>query len=139
MYIVNPFRRKFSADQLTSTHPPISERVRILRAMAGNAAFVEYDRAFQKVKGKSVLPPSALTGGPLVGLRAPAPPEAAAASHVERVRETTDILWRLNDYLTITCACGTKLKLPPAYDDPRIKCPHCGRVNSVTRKHTPAG
>jgi len=34
MYIVNPFRQKgMKASDLSSTHPPISERVRILRAM----------------------------------------------------------------------------------------------------------
>jgi heat shock protein HtpX len=36
MYIMNPFRKeKRPASNLTSTHPPISERIRILRSMAG--------------------------------------------------------------------------------------------------------
>ena len=36
MYIINPFRKKgMQASDLTSTHPPLSNRIRILRAMAG--------------------------------------------------------------------------------------------------------
>jgi len=40
-------------------------------------------------------------------------------------------LWNAHKYKTITCACGTRLRLPPSYKLPEIKCPHCGRVNPV--------
>ncbi len=51
MYIINPFRKRgMAASDLTSTHPPISERIRILRAMAG-ASYLEYDQAYQQVRG----------------------------------------------------------------------------------------
>ena len=61
MFIVNPLRRRGqAAADLTSTHPPISERVRILRAMGG-AAYADYDAAWRRVTGrKRGLPPSAL-------------------------------------------------------------------------------
>jgi len=49
MYIVNPFRKKgLKFADLSSTHPPISERVRILRTMAG-ASFSNYDQAYRQV------------------------------------------------------------------------------------------
>ena len=48
MYIVNPFRKKgMKASDLSSTHPPISERIRILRAMPG-ASLVDYDQAYRQ-------------------------------------------------------------------------------------------
>jgi len=50
---------------------------------------------------------------------------------VERTREVSDVLWHLNNYKIITCACGTKLKIPPKLKSANIKCPHCGRVNRV--------
>ncbi|MDD4954321.1 MAG: M48 family metallopeptidase, partial [Candidatus Omnitrophica bacterium] len=59
MYISNPFRKKGRpVAELTSTHPPISERVRILRSMAGGASFVDYDIAYKKIHqgGGSVIP-----------------------------------------------------------------------------------
>lgn len=64
MFIVNPFRSKGrAAADLSSTHPPISERIRILRSMAG-ASFSDYEQAYEKVRGsrKVVLPGSALAG-----------------------------------------------------------------------------
>jgi heat shock protein HtpX len=67
MYTINPFhRRGMAANDLTSTHPPVSERVRILRSMAGNS-LADYERAYQQVHGKGgIIPKSALgnqTGG----------------------------------------------------------------------------
>jgi heat shock protein HtpX len=63
MYIVNPMaaaQEKRNAASLTATHPPIAERVRILRAMQG-ASFQDYDRVYAEVTGKDgVLPRSAL-------------------------------------------------------------------------------
>jgi len=60
-------------------------------------------------------------------------PEAARREaelgKLERTREVSDLMWHLNNYKTITCACGTKLKIPPKLKSTNVKCPHCGRVN----------
>ncbi|MCL0093805.1 M48 family metallopeptidase [Dehalococcoidia bacterium] len=130
MYITNPFRKKGrAASDLSSTHPPISERIRILRSMGGGASFADYDDAYAKVHrgGGSVMPASALAGASAVGLR-PAEPEPGK---MERVRETSDLMWRMNNYKTINCDCGTKLKVPPKFQKANVKCPHCGRINPL--------
>ena len=64
MYIINPFKKKgMSLSDLTSTHPPTAERIRILRSMAGGS-YADYEKAYEQSKGKaSLIPPSALTGG----------------------------------------------------------------------------
>ncbi len=137
MYIVNPFRKKGrAATDLSSTHPPISERIRILRSMAGGASLADYDSAFRQIHkgGKGVFSPAATSSAGTVGLR-PAEPEAARGEpelgRVERTREVSDLMWRMNDYKTITCDCGTKLRIPPKLKSASVKCPHCGRVNQV--------
>jgi heat shock protein HtpX len=137
MYIINPFRKKGrAASDLSSTHPPISERIHILRSMAGGASLADYDNAFRQVHkgGRGVIPLSAIAGAGAVGLR-PAVPEAAQREaklgKVERTREVSDLMWRLNNYKVITCACGTKLQVPPKLKSANVKCPHCGRVNLV--------
>jgi len=137
MYIINPFRKKGrAASDLSSTHPPISERIRILRSMAGGASLADYDNAFRQIHkgGRGVIPPSVIAGAGAVSLR-PAVPEAARREaelgKVERTREVSDLMWQLNNYKSITCACGTKLKIPPKLKSTNIKCPHCGRVNRV--------
>jgi heat shock protein HtpX len=138
MYTVNPFRQEGrAAADLTSTHPPISERVRILRSMAG-ASPADYEAAYEKVKGKSgVIPASALTataGG--VALRASAPVagpvEEESVANTRRVRDTSDLMWRLGNYKTIICEqCGTKMRIPPSFGSSQVKCPHCGKINQI--------
>ncbi|MFC1968614.1 M48 family metallopeptidase [Chloroflexota bacterium] len=137
MYIINPFRKKGrAASDLSSTHPPISERIRILRSMAGGASLADYDNAFRQIHkgGRGVIPPSAIAGAGAVGLRLAVPEAArreAELGKVERTREVSDLIWHLNNYKTITCACGTKLKIPPKLKSANVKCPHCGRANRV--------
>ncbi len=134
MYILNPFRKKgMAAANLTSTHPPISERIRILRSMAGGASFTEYESAYNKVHkgGGSIMPAATLAAVGAVPLRAAEVEAAPAEDKEKRVRQTSDLMWRLGNYKTIACKCGTKLRLPPKYKESTIKCPHCGRINPV--------
>ena len=134
MYIINPFRKKgMAASNLTSTHPPISERVRILRSVAG-ASFVDYDKAYQEVHRakKGVIPASAVATAGVVSLRAAVPKaREEEPDEAHRTRETSDLMWRLSNYRTITCDCGTKLRVPPKFKRSEIKCPHCGRTNPI--------
>jgi heat shock protein HtpX len=132
MYIINPFRKKgMKASNLTSTHPPISKRIHILRAMAG-ASFSDYDQAYRQVHGgKGVIPAASLTAEtvPIATMRLEG--EAGEPNEIQRARETSDVMWRLSNYNTITCDCGAKLRVPPKFKEARIKCPHCGRTHQV--------
>jgi heat shock protein HtpX len=130
MYTVNPFRKQGrAAENLTSTHPPISERIRILRSMAG-ASYADYATAYRKVRDTSqiLIPAAAVATVGAVPTRAAKPEEL---DHIQRARETTGALWNLNKYKIINCACGTRLRLPPNFRLPEIRCPHCGRINPV--------
>jgi len=133
MYIVNPFRKQgMAATDLTSTHPPISERIRILRSMAG-ASFADYTTAYRKVRDTNevLIPAAELTAAGTVALRAPQKEATEKPGEVQRARETSNLMWNLNKYNTITCDCGTKLRLPPRFRLPEVRCPHCGRINPV--------
>jgi heat shock protein HtpX len=137
MYIINPFRKKgMAAADLTSTHPPISERIRILRAMSG-ASFADYNSAYAEVRGSRSGVMSATTVGTVVGavsLRQARPEKIERKpelEEVQRARETSNVMWNLHDYKTIACDCGTTLRIPPRFKSPTVKCPHCGRVHSV--------
>jgi heat shock protein HtpX len=133
MFIINPFRKKgMAASNLTSTHPPISDRIRILRSMAG-ASFSDYEKAYEKLNYSSrqgILPGSALAQKQAVEIRAPRPePVEPFQAGIERRRETSEALWQMNDYKTITCECGTRLRIPPRFQNASVRCPHCGRFN----------
>lgn len=139
-YIINPFRQKGrAAADLTSTHPPISERIRILRSMAGGASLADYDSAYRNVHkgGKPVFSVATLATSGAVGIRAAVPetaPVEPEPSKVERTREVSDLMWRMNRYDTINCECGTKLKIPPDFKRSNVRCPHCGRINNVRQR-----
>lgn len=132
MYIINPFRKKgLRASELTSTHPPVSERIRILRAMAG-ASFNNYDQAYRQVHGgRGVMPVASLVAETVPIATVKLEGEAGELNEIQRARETSDVMWRLSDYKTITCDCGAKLRVPPNFKEPQIKCPHCGTTHRI--------
>ncbi|MBI4187771.1 MAG: M48 family metalloprotease [Chloroflexi bacterium] len=134
MYISNPFYKKgLSANDLFATHPPLADRIGILRAMGG-ASYADYEKSYQKVKASSVIPASALAGAAAVEVRTASPGAEAGEvqEQIERTRETSDLMWRLSNYRSLTCEnCGVRLRLPPNYDEPSIQCPRCGHINQV--------
>jgi heat shock protein HtpX len=139
MYFVNPFRNKnMGVTDWTSTHPPIQERIRILRAMGGGAAFANYDQAYRTVKNTNsgIISDKTAAAVGAVGLRAATaegPVETAAPvdDKMTRTREVNDMMYRMNDYKTIQCECGAKLKVPPSMQGTIIKCPRCGRPHQA--------
>jgi len=134
MYITNPFRKKgTAATDLSSTHPPLSERIRILRSMGG-ASLNDYNSAYNAIhkSGGSVIPASALAITSGMGTRGAASEGTEEdPGKLQRTREISDLRWRKNNYRTINCECGTKLKVPPNIKKSTIKCPHCGRTHSI--------
>jgi heat shock protein HtpX len=140
MYIINPLARdgKMAANG-TSTHPPIDERVRILRSMGG-VGFADYEESYRKLKGgKGVIPSSAMDGiGAMPGSAARAATATAAAGAPEvnkrkQARETDDFFYDKNGYDRIECPCGTILKVPPSFKSGQVKCPRCRRKHDVKR------
>jgi len=133
MYIVNPFRKKgLKASDLSSTHPPLSERIRILRAMGG-ASFGEYDSAYRQVHqgGEGVIPAGAMAAAAVPLTTRKLEGEAAEPDEVQRARETSDAMWKVSNYRTISCDCGTKVRVPPNFREPQIQCPHCGKPHQL--------
>ncbi len=128
LYIVNPLKvtERGLADFL-STHPPVGERIRILRSLGGRLSLEGYDDAFRRVSGRpvGVVPAAVRQALPAVEARVAATPDARG--QLERVRETTDALWRAQGYRFVPCPCGATLKLPPERPAGEITCPHCGR------------
>ncbi len=124
MYISNPLMKASGASGLMSTHPPIQDRIRILKAMAGGVSFHEYENAFRNVTGKGgVLPPSALGAAEQLAMRAPS--DEGPDMPRERLHQAGDALRRANAFRFLTCQCGLRLKVPPDYTGNAIECPRC--------------
>jgi len=134
MYIVNPLKpqgQKLS--DLTSTHPPISERIRILRIISGGANYVDYETAFDKIKrGKEhLIPASGLNDQTKIGLKDVAVTSAVLGLDKQTKRDTGDIMMKVNNYSFINCECGLKIKIPPDFNKKEFSCPRCGRKHSL--------
>jgi heat shock protein HtpX len=135
MYIINPFKKKVAREAADpfSTHPPISERIRILREMGG-VSYGEYESAYRQVHqgGGGVIPKSALAlSGASIKPVTPPADIRKDPDRLERTRETQDLMWKISNYKTIDCECGTKIRVPPGYHDSEVRCPHCGRVHKI--------
>ena len=91
------------------------------------------EQVYQQVHGagKGVIPATALALSHPAGLRAAEAEAAPEEDKTEKVRSTSDLMWRLGNYKTITCDCGTKLRVPPRFKGTTVRCPHCGRANPV--------
>ncbi len=136
MYIANPFKKKGQRklSNLTSTHPPISERIKILRNLSQGASFKEYSDAFTNVtKSKTVVPVAALAEKEDVALRQASPETTAKERAENQMRQVGDIMRRVNQFIFLTCACGLKLKIPPNFKGSNVKCPRCNKIHELPR------
>jgi heat shock protein HtpX len=137
MYIINPLHKEGrEATDLTSTHPPISERVRILRTMAGGADWSAYEKAYESVKkGKSLFSNAQAATVGTMGIRAASTPSTEdmepEADKAARSREASDLMLKMNRYRTVDCECGARWKIPPGFNGDKIQCTRCGRILKI--------
>ncbi len=132
MYIALPFSKKRKSAGLYSTHPPIEDRIRILRAMHG-AGYLNYQEAYNEVKGKksSIIPGSGLKEGADPGIRSAF--ESPAVDLKNLKRNTGDLMMAVNNYSFIDCSCGLRIKVPPEYSSNVVRCPRCGKNHPADR------
>lgn len=137
LYIANPLKTgAHGLSDLSSTHPPISARIKVLRAMGGDTSYAGYDAAFKQVSGQAVgiVPFSATRDVTPEPPRAPSPSGDAESTSATRRRETTNALWSAQGYRFISCPCGTMLKVPPRFPKNMVTCPNCGRDHALSNE-----
>ncbi|MCK5844046.1 MAG: M48 family metalloprotease, partial [Victivallales bacterium] len=136
MYIVKPIM-KASDDGVSgggawfSTHPLMKERVDILRSMGNGAGLMNYDKAYQSIKGSGLIGAASLRSAEELKMRGMAPAEKSVDIK-KQTREATDILHKLNNFLFVSCSCGVRLKIPPNFKKDSFKCPRCGKIHSLS-------
>jgi heat shock protein HtpX len=135
MYIINPLKKKgMQLSNVTSTHPPITERINILRSMTQGANYTNYQNAFNSVMGKTsgLIPQSGLTDSAKISLRDSELSQTSFETDKQIKREVGDLMMKLNDFFFINCTCGIKLKVPPDFKSDSISCPKCGRIHTIS-------
>ncbi len=126
MYIVHPLKEgeKRSITSAFTTHPPLADRVRVLRTMAGGSGLDAYETAFRQVKKKGVIGARTLGDAQSFGIRKAV--EKDASTTTQRRRQASDAFLTASGYQKVDCGeCGATLKIPPQMVS-RIKtCPRC--------------
>ena len=134
MYIVNPFKKKgqMKLSDLTSTHPPISERVRILRNLTHGASFKDYSEAYSNVTHSKAafIPASAMTKEQ-VALRDAQEKAVKQERKENQARQIGDIMRKVNQFAFIPCACGLTMKIPPNFKGKNVTCPRCHKNHDI--------
>lgn len=135
LYIANPLKPKgMKLSNLTSTHPPMYERIQILRNISHGANFIDYQNAFTSIKGKqNIIPTSGIREKRKINIRTVTAVSIStqAKSAKKSTRDLGDLMRAVNKYMFLSCACGLKMKLPPNFKKDKINCPRCGRKNHV--------
>lgn len=139
MFFVNPVKRngiEFSG--FTATHPPIEERIKILRGISQGVNFKYFQQAYNEIKStrknaKKLIPESYLGETHIIPLRAAAVSAVPVIDRKIKKRETNDIIMRANGYSFIECSCGLKIKVPEGFgfNKPKITCPKCGTIHDI--------
>ena len=128
MYIVNPLKGS-AVHGLFSTHPPTGERVRILRAMGGNAGYRAYESACAKIGRKRLIGKDSLAASEDIRAREASP--ESEEDKLGKARDAVDILHRMEGMVFVTCACGLKIKIPPGFKGEAAHCPICRRTMAI--------
>jgi len=140
MYIVHPIKAfEKRAASLLSTHPPTEERIAILRSIGKSASLADYERAWRQFhSGKRLAPSQAIKAA---SEHAPVRPasekptsQQTPQERLARAHQALDMMRRLGGFIFLTCACGARLKVPPNFPKPQVRCPRCGAVHDLAAR-----
>ena len=135
-----------------STHPPIEQRIKVLRAMTRGASYTDYQKAYRQVTGKTerVIPETTLNEDTRVDIKESAKSSQNSQKETtendsgdlqnEEARQTIKDLKKekkaVNYY---DCRCGLKIRIPANIEQKKVACPRCGRVFSADVDNSEAG
>jgi heat shock protein HtpX len=131
LYIVNPLKKTgMQISNLSSTHPPITERIKILRGMMHGADFADYQSSYNETKHNTekIIPKSGLENVENIPILSQIK-DAVDLSKKEQQRILGNIVMGVNGYNFYNCKCGVTIKVPPTLESESVKCPRCGEVN----------
>jgi heat shock protein HtpX len=131
MYIINPLHKEGAmALNLTRTHPPLEDRIKALRGMAGGVSYANYATALGRNTGSKMgkLPASLQQQTETAQREASAEKKKGKSSRKDarqRMRDAGDLLRNINEFVFLACACGMRIKLPPEFKQDHVACPRC--------------
>jgi heat shock protein HtpX len=124
MFIVSPMYADGEApDSVFSSHPSTAERIRVLRSMAGGSSLADYQAAYQRARGGSLIGNQSLQSAPSQPIRPPSNEGPIAQAH-----EVRQIVCRASGYIGVTCDCGLEMNIPERFPSNEVRCIRCGKL-----------
>ena len=101
--------------------------------MSQGASFKDYSDAFTKVTHSPTVVPAAALTKEDIALRQAGEDAKKQVAREKQMRQVGDIMRRVNQFVFLTCACGLKMKIPPNFKGPNVKCPRCNKMHDLPR------
>ncbi|MBN1691914.1 MAG: M48 family metalloprotease, partial [Dehalococcoidia bacterium] len=140
MYIVNPFNPDGNRPGGHSrTHPPLWERIHVLRTMVSGASFADYNTAWGRVHHgeKPVISGADVAMAGTAALRESTdeqrPDGEPVREKIARAREVSNVLLGKKNFRVVPCACGATWKIPPDFTDRQVLCVRCGKMVEIPK------
>jgi hypothetical protein len=90
------------------------------------ASFADYEAAYGRAKGGSLIGSQTLKSAPQQSIRAP-----SNAGPIQTRRETHDVTRRYHGYMRLHCNCGLDISVPEGYEQDTIRCFRCGSILTI--------
>jgi heat shock protein HtpX len=111
----------------SSTHPPTSKRIAILRSMGTSAGLAAYEEAArQTLGGAGVVPRGDLSEA--------SPLQARTGSEEGPIMDRPDVrksVQAARGFRVLHCACSMEIRIPPGYESDTIRCIRCSASHRV--------
>jgi hypothetical protein len=99
------------------------------------ASFTDYEAAWRKAKGSSLIGAQTLQSAPTEPIRAP-----SNEGPIQTRQDAHDVARRASGYMRLKCNCGLEISVPEGYERDSIRCIRCGSelpIPSTTTTPTP--
>jgi heat shock protein HtpX len=132
MFIVNPlYAASGEPSSIFSTHPPTTERIRILRGMAG-ASLTDYELAYRQQTSQELIGARSLQSDAAQPVR-----PSSAEGPIETRQDVLHAAHRRYGYIALSCTCGLEISVPERYERPEIRCFRCGSAWPIPKAVPP--
>ena len=85
------------------------------------ASFTDYEAAWRKAKGSSLIGAQTLQSAPTEPIRAP-----SNEGPIQTRQDAHDVARRASGYMRLKCNCGLEISVPEGYEQDSIRCIRCG-------------
>ncbi|MBN1327285.1 MAG: hypothetical protein JW996_04985, partial [Candidatus Cloacimonetes bacterium] len=137
LYIVEPESLEFPGLlQPPETHPPIANRIKILRSLGSVISFSNYTAVYNEVLNvnKTLFPRDIIEDETKLETKQRDIAESNILDPAVSLRKMKDIIHYLDNHFIVKCTCGLKIKLPKDFPCHELHCPRCGYIHYLDKK-----